>query len=182
EVYGLAAAELETVLREFGPVHAFGRSFPVMRIAGLEADFATTPDREFATAARRRDLTINAIGLDPLTGEILDPLGGRADLAARALRAADPRTFGSDPVRGLRVAQLAARFALEPDAELRALCASLDPSGLPGERVRIELDKVLLDASHPGRGLDLLRELEQLRVLPELGALAQRDAWERAKR
>jgi len=182
EVYGLSAAELGGVLREFGPVHAFGRSFPVMRVAGLEADFAPTPDREFATAARRRDLTINAIGLDPLTGEILDPLGGRVDLAARVLRAADPRTFGSDPVRGLRVVQLAARFALEPDAELRALCARLDLSGLPGERVKIELDKLLLAASQPGRGLELLRELDQLRVLPELGALAQRGAWERARR
>jgi tRNA nucleotidyltransferase (CCA-adding enzyme) len=182
EVFGLSAGELEAVLRQFGPVHAFGRSFAVMRIAGLEADFAPAPDREFAAAARRRDLTINAIGLDPLTDEVLDPLGGRADLAARVLRAADPRTFGSDPVRGLRVVQLAARFALEPDAELRALCAGLDLSGLPGERVKIELDKLLLDAPHPGRGLELLRELAQLRVLPELGALAQRDAWERAKR
>ena len=166
------------MLREFGAVHAFGRSFPVMRIAGLEADFTPSPkpSGDFAAAARRRDLTINAIGLDPLTGEMLDPLGGRADLAARVLRAADARTFGSDPLRGLRVVQLAARFALEPDAELRALCAGLDLSGLPGERVKVELDKLLLPAPQPSKGLELCVRLQMLRFFAELAALVARKA------
>ena len=179
---GSPPPQLEAVLRGFGAVHAFGRSFPVMRLAGLEADFTLPPDSapDFAAAARRRDLTINAIGLDPLTQEILDPLGGRADLEARVLRAADARTFGSDPLRALRVVQLAARFDLEPDTELRALCARLDLSGLPGERVKVELDKLLLQAPRPGRGLELLREMQLVRSFPELAALAQRDgAWAR---
>ena len=135
EVFDLAAAELEDVLRGFGEMHAFGRSFPVMRVAGREIDFSLARGSDFAEAARRRDLTIHAIGLDPLSGELLDPLGGRADLAARVLRAADPRTFGSDPLRGLRVMQVAARFAMEPDAELLALCRALDLADLPGERL-----------------------------------------------
>ena len=177
EVYGLIASELEAVLRGFGAVHAFGRSFPVMRIAGLDADFTLTPERDFAAAARRRDLTINAIGLDPLTGEILDPLGGRADLAARVLRAADAPTFASDPLRGLRVVQLAARFGLEPDAELRALCAALDLSGVPGERVKVELDKLLLQAPRPGHGLELLHSMRMHRFFPELASLVERGGW-----
>src|SRR4030095_16455622 len=109
---------LADALRGFGEVIAYGRSFPVMRVVGHEIDFALPrgehgpdPALDFAGAGRRRDLTIHAIGLDPLTGEILDPLGGRADLAARVLRAADPRTFGSDPLRGLRVMEIAARVA-----------------------------------------------------------------------
>jgi tRNA nucleotidyltransferase (CCA-adding enzyme) len=183
EVYGLSAAELEAVLSEFGAVHAFGRSFPVMRLAGLEADFALAPGPDFAVAARRRDLTINAIGLDPLTQEILDPLGGRGDLTARLLRAADARTFASDPLRGLRVVQLAARFALEPDTELRALCAHLDLSGLPGERVKVELDKLLLQAPQPGHGIELMRSMQMLRFFPELAALEERrGAWAHALR
>ena len=107
EVFGLSAPELAAALRGFGEVIEYGRSFPVMRVVGREIDFALPrgergpdPAIDFATAARRRDLTIDAIGLDPLTDEILDPLGGRADLAARVLRAADPSTFGSDPLRG----------------------------------------------------------------------------------
>src|SRR5439155_2069441 len=76
EVFGLTAPELESVLRGFGEVLAFGRSLPVMRVVGFEVDFSLARGADFAEAARRRDLTIHAIGLDPLSGEILDPLGG----------------------------------------------------------------------------------------------------------
>jgi tRNA nucleotidyltransferase (CCA-adding enzyme) len=187
EVFGLSAPELADALRGFGEVIAYGRSFPVMRVVGREIDFALPrgehgpdPAIDFPVAARRRDLTIDAIGLDPLTGEILDPLGGRADLAARVLRAADPRTFGSDPLRGLRVMQIAARFAMEPDAELVALCGALDLSDLPGERLRVEFDKLLLRAEQPSRGLEILRCTKLLRFFPELAALvgvAQDPTW-----
>jgi tRNA nucleotidyltransferase (CCA-adding enzyme) len=57
----------------------------------------------------RRDLTINAIAKDE-TGALIDPHGGRADLAARVLRHVSP-AFAEDPVRILRVARFAARFA-----------------------------------------------------------------------
>jgi len=187
EVFGLAATELAEVLRGFGEVRAYGRSFPVMRIARREIDFALPrgahgpdPAIDFAAAARRRDLTIHAIGLDPLTDEILDPLGGRGDLAARVLRAADPGSFGSDPLRGLRVMQIAARFAMAPDAELVALCRALDLSELPGERLRVEFDKLLLRADRPSRGLEVLRVTNLVRFFPELAALvgvAQDPAW-----
>ena len=181
EVFGLTAPELESVLRGFGEVLAFGRSFPVMRVVGLEIDFSLARGADFAEAARRRDLTIHAIGLDPLSGEILDPLGGRADLAARVLRAADARYFGSDPLRGLRVMQIAARFAMEPDAELVALCAALDLSDLPGERLRVEFDKLLLGAQQPSRGLEVLRRTHLLRFFPELAAPGG-DVWAHTER
>jgi tRNA nucleotidyltransferase (CCA-adding enzyme) len=176
EVFGLTAADLEAALRGFGEVHAFGRSFPVMRVAGRQIDFSVAPRSDFAEAARRRDLTIDAIGLDPLSGEILDPLGGRADLAARVLRAADPRTFGSDPLRGLRVMQVAARFAMEPDPELVALCRALDLAGLPGERLLVEFDKLLLRADQPSRGLEVLRRTGLARFFPELADPEGREA------
>ena len=168
EVFGLTAAELEDALRGFGDVRAFGRSFPVMRVVGREIDFSLARGLDFPEAARHRDLTIHAIGLEPLSGELIDPLGGRADLAARVLRAADPRTFGSDPLRGLRVMQIAARFAMEPDAELLALCRALDLAGLPGERVLIEFDKLLMRADQPSRGLDVLHRTDLARFFPDL--------------
>jgi tRNA nucleotidyltransferase (CCA-adding enzyme) len=171
EVFGLGADDLTRVLRGFGEVLEYGRAFPVLRVVGYEIDFSIAPVPDFADAARRRDLTIHAIGLDPLSGELLDPLGGRADLAARVLRAADSRTFGSDPLRGLRVAQVAARFAMEPDAELVGLCRALDLSQAPGERLRIEWDKLLLGAPQPSRGLAILRRTGLVRFFPELAAL-----------
>ncbi|NIR60671.1 MAG: polynucleotide adenylyltransferase, partial [Gammaproteobacteria bacterium] len=97
-------------------------------------DIAFDPGLDFTEASRRRDLTINSIGLDPLSGEILDPHGGRGDLDRRVLRATDARHFAEDPLRGLRAAQFAARLEMSPDAELTALCRRLDLSELAPER------------------------------------------------
>jgi tRNA nucleotidyltransferase (CCA-adding enzyme) len=185
EVLGLGADALREVLAGFGAVQTFGRAFAVMRVRSLAADFVlprlpagSPPD--FALAARGRDLTINAIGLDPLTGEILDPTGGRADIEARVLRAADATRFAEDPLRGLRVMQLAARLEMKPDAELVALCGGLDLTSLPGDRLRTEFDRLLLEAAHPSRGLALLEQTGMLRFFPELAALvgvAQDPEW-----
>ncbi len=67
------------------------------------------PSMTVAEAARRRDFTINAMAFDLSSGEIIDPFGGRADLAAGILRATDPELFVQDPLRALRAMQLLAR-------------------------------------------------------------------------
>jgi tRNA nucleotidyltransferase (CCA-adding enzyme) len=198
EIHGLRLPEVEAVLAGFGEVIAIGRSFGVLKIKGLEADFALPrrdskagrghrgfvvdldPDLGFPEAARRRDVTVNAMGFDPLTGEILDPWGGLDDLAARRLRAVDVELFGDDPLRALRVAQFAARFELEPDAELLALCAAMPLEELPGERIAGELEKLLLKARRPSIGLELMRRTGMLRIFPELGGMvgvAQDPEW-----
>ncbi len=189
EVYGLALAEVEAVLGRFGEVIAIGRAFGVLRVKGLDCDFSLPrrdnkvgaghrgfvveldPDLDFTTAARRRDLTINSIGFDIVSGETLDPHGGREDLAAGALRATDATHFSEDPLRALRVAQFAARFEMAPDEELRELCAQLDLSELPGERLQEEFRKLLLKGIKPSIGLEILRETELLRFFPELEAM-----------
>jgi tRNA nucleotidyltransferase (CCA-adding enzyme) len=125
----------------------------------------------FAEAARRRDLTMNAIGLDPLTLEYLDPHGGRRDLRDKRLRATDPVHFPEDPLRGLRVAGFAARFEMAPDEELKKLCSELDLSELSAERVFVELEKLLLRSEKPSIGFELLRETRLLRFFPEVEAL-----------
>lgn len=170
EVVGLAPEPLEALLGHFGRVHRVGRSFPVFKVSGLDADVSSAaPGQDFAAAARRRDLTLNAMAFDPLTGELLDPLGGRADWKRGVLRACDPERFGDDPVRGLRVAQLAARFALRPDAELLRLCRAQDLADVPSERIFAELRK-LLASDRPSVGLALLRDTDLLRFFPELTA------------
>lgn len=186
EVYGLPLDRLEAVLGTFGEVIAIGRAFGVLRIKGVEADFSIPrrdsktgrghrgflveldPTLEFAEAARRRDLTINSIGYDPLTGEILDPHGGRKDLEQGVLRATDPERFAEDSLRALRVAQFAARFEMEPDQELHRICAGLDLSDLAGERIFEELKKLLLKGRRPSVGFEFLRTTGLLRFFPEL--------------
>ena len=189
EVFGLDVARLESLLAGFGKVHAVGRAFGVFRVGDVDVDFslprrdskrgpghrgfdvAPDPWLDFEQAARRRDLTVNSIGIDPLTAEVLDPHGGRGDLERRVLRATDPARFPEDPLRGLRVAQLAARLEMAPDDELIALCRGLDLDELSGERVFEEFRKLLLRAAKPSLGFRVLEDTGLLRFFPELDAL-----------
>jgi tRNA nucleotidyltransferase (CCA-adding enzyme) len=166
-----------------------GKAFGVFRVKGIDADFslprrdskvrpghtgfdvAYDPGMSFAEASRRRDLTVNSIGLDPLTLEYLDPNGGRRDLREKRLRATDPVHFPEDPLRGLRVAWFAARFEMAPDEELKKLCSELDLSELSAERIFSELEKLLLRSEKPSIGFELLRETKLLRFFPEIAAL-----------
>jgi tRNA nucleotidyltransferase (CCA-adding enzyme) len=189
EVFGLTLEELEDVLRRFGEITHVGRAFGVLRVKGVDVDFSLPrtdskvgtghrgfdvtydPDMPFADAARRRDVTINSIGYDVLTGELLDPFGGRKDLDAKVLRATDPAHFSEDPLRALRVAGFAARFEMTPDAELERLCARLDLSELSVERILAELDKILLKAPFPSIAFEFLRTTNLLRFFPEIESM-----------
>ena len=189
EVFGLELDELQAILGRFGHVLTVGRAFGVLRLADLDVDFSlprrdskvgpghrgfdvdVDPTLDFAAAARRRDLTVNSMGLDLLTEEILDPYGGREDLERKVLRAVDPRTFPEDPVRGLRVAQLSARLLMHPDDELLALCRELDLSEVSPERILEEFRKLLLQGTRPSLGFAFLRECGLIRFFPELEAL-----------
>ena len=119
----------------------------------------------------RRDLTINAMARAE-DGRLIDPFGGALDLQAGVLRHVSP-AFAEDPVRLLRVARFAARFASftvasETMALLRALVASGEVDALVSERVWQELSRGLMEA-RPSRMWQLLRECGALtRLLPEL--------------
>jgi tRNA nucleotidyltransferase (CCA-adding enzyme) len=188
EVYGVAAGALRDVASQFGRVETVGESFAVYKVAGIDVSLPRReskagrghkgflvegdPNLSPAEAARRRDFTINAMLQDPLTGEILDPWNGAADLQARRLRVVDPATFGDDSLRVLRALQFAARFDLRVDEATRALCRSIDLSDLPAERVWGEMEKLLLQAPRPSIGLALALDLLVVeRIWPELEAL-----------
>ena len=143
EVFGLDVARLEALLAGFGRVHAIGRAFGVLHVAGIDVDFslprrdskrgpghrgfdvAPDPSLDFAEAARRRDLAVNSIGIDPLTGEVLDPHRGRRDLERRVLRATDAERFPEDPAA--RPAGRPARGAPRNDAGRGARGVVPDP-------------------------------------------------------
>jgi tRNA nucleotidyltransferase (CCA-adding enzyme) len=123
-------------------------------------------------AARRRDFTINAIAWDPFDDEYLDPCNGRADLERRLLRVVDPATFGDDSLRVLRALQFTARFELRVDDATKRICRDTALDDLPAERIWGEMEKLLLEAQRPSRGLDLALELGVVdQLFPELRAL-----------
>jgi tRNA nucleotidyltransferase (CCA-adding enzyme) len=188
EVFGIAAAELPTLLSTFGKVEPVGQSFPVYKIGTIDIGLPRReskagrghkgfivegdPSMSIEEAARRRDFTINAISWDPLSDEYIDPVHGRDDLQRRVLRVVDRDTFGDDSLRVLRALQFAARFELTLADETRALCRSIPLDDLPPERVWGEIEKLLLLAARPSIGFQLALELGVVdRLFPELKAL-----------
>jgi tRNA nucleotidyltransferase (CCA-adding enzyme) len=199
EVFGLPADALRSTLERLGKVDEVGRSFGVykLRARGSSEEFDVSiprrdskvgpghrgiqvdgdPHMPIREAARRRDLTINAVMVDLATGRIEDPWGGMADLQARVLRAVDGDTFLEDPLRALRVVQFAARLGFDADASLIALCRTAALDELPPERIQGEWAKLLLQASEPSRGMKVAREAAIFpRVFPELEDAPATDA------
>ena len=134
----------------------------------------------------RRDFTVNAMAMTLPGRALVDPYGGRADLARGVLRTpgTPEDSFSDDPLRMLRAARFAAQLDFEVDpAVVAAMTDMADRIEIvSAERVRDELVKLLMSA-HPRRGLTLLvgTGLAE-RVLPELPALAlERDEHHRHK-
>ena len=171
-----------------------GREFPVFLHPETHEEYAlarlerkTAPGyrgfvTEFSPAVtleedlRRRDLTVNAMA-ENLGGEIIDPYGGRRDLEARLLRHVST-AFVEDPVRVLRVARFAARYAAlgfrvaEETLELmRRMSESGELDALVPERVWQETERALAE-SRPEIFFETLRACGALAVIfPELAAL-----------
>ena len=188
-VVGSTPAELESM--GYRPV---GKDFPVFlhpdtgeeyalarterkTAAGYHGfSFNTSPDVTLEEDLRRRDLTINAMARDA-DGTLIDPYGGRDDLEKRVLKHVSD-AFAEDPVRVLRVAKFAARFAalgFEVADETMALMRSMVDNGevdaLVPDRVWKETEAALRGPSSR-RFFETLRDCGALaRVYPEVDAL-----------
>ena len=138
--------------------------------------FSTDPSVTLEEDLERRDLTINAMAEDG-EGGLVDPFGGARDIEARVLRHVSP-AFAEDPVRVLRVARFAARYAPlgfriadETLALMRRMVDDGEVEHLVAERVWAETRKALAEPA-PSAFLKSLRACSALRVLfPEVDAL-----------
>ena len=157
EEYALARTERKT-----GPGY-HGFVFDTASGVTLEQDLA------------RRDITINSIAQDS-NGRLIDPFGGQSDLAHKVLRHTGS-AFAEDPVRVLRVARFAARFADFSVADttlqlMQDMVAQGEVDALVPERVWQELAKGLM-ATQPSRMIHLLKQTGALRrLVPALDAMA----------
>jgi tRNA nucleotidyltransferase (CCA-adding enzyme) len=193
EVFGVSYEHLARALSRWGRIDLVGRSFGVVKLttgSGKDFDF-TIPRRDSKIApghkgfqitfdelitpreaAERRDFTINALMFDPRTEQVLDFVGGTADLRNRILRHVGP-AFVEDPLRVLRGMQFAARFGLTAAPETIALCRQIK-SGyreLAVERVREEWFKWAGKSVVPSAGLRFLADSEWVEHFPEIRAL-----------
>ena len=188
ECFGISAPDLQAALGRRFDLDFVGASFGVLKLKRLDIDVAL-PRREtklglghrafemehdptltLEEASARRDFTVNAIYLDPLTDEVLDPWNGRADLDRRILRHVSPH-FSEDPLRVLRGMQFVARFGLEPAPETIAVCRGMTPEGLAAERLMEEWAKLLVKGVKISKGLGFLRAVGWTKYYPELERL-----------
>lgn len=147
-------------------------ALPAVAPAGIDADLA------------RRDFTVNALAM-PLSGpgDLLDPFGGAADLAAGTLRALHDRSFIDDPTRAIRAARYAARLGLKPDPRTRQLLVATDLGAVSADRRDAELARLAAEPE-AAAGFRLLAAwgvlrpgAEALGLIEEIDAAAGRAPW-----
>jgi poly(A) polymerase len=171
------AAARELAMEVRGPVfrlsEAFGAWRVVDRAAGRVFDFAPLQGETIEDDLRRRDFTVNAMARPREGGDLIDPLGGRADLESRTLRVVGPGTYESDPLRPLRLARFVAELGFRPDPETERLTAAAAGrvAEASGERIFAELRRLVV-ADGAVEGLAIADRLGLLHaVLPELSDL-----------
>ncbi|HEY8314053.1 MAG TPA: HD domain-containing protein [Candidatus Baltobacteraceae bacterium] len=190
-VVGVSFANLESALARLGRVDLVGASFAVIKLTvdGETVDVALprrersvgVGHRDFDVASgpavrldedlARRDFRMNMIARGVPSGALIDPYGGQADIRARRIDVLTAATFKEDPLRLLRAAQFAARFAYGVSDAARAAMTEAAPlaRSVSGERIAEELTKLFVRAERPSTGLELLRETGVLAHLwPEM--------------
>jgi len=141
----------------------------------IELDFACLRGDSLDEDLHDRDFTINTLALPadlttPTVEDIIDPLGGQADLSAQLVRATGPQAIIKDPIRGLRAVRQAAQlgFDIEPQTQELIQAAADQLATISAERIRDELFRTLV-APRPDQSLRTLDRLDLLEhVLPEL--------------
>lgn len=220
-VRGVSLDDLSALLATLGEVNLVGRSFGVLKFrpadsaeevdiawprterAGMSGgyrDFSVQADADLPIDVdlARRDFTVNAMAYDLANGELVDPHGGLADLAARSIRAVGDPTlrFAEDHSRMLRAVRFACQLGFDVGPETwDALCRRMphiDDLRDDGERVvpyeTVAKELVKAFAAMPSRAAELLQKSGALfRVIPELVPLsscaqdadhhAEGDAW-----
>ena len=188
EVQGLSLDQLKSALSLKYECLEVGKAFGVLKLRGLPAELSlprtetktgtghkgfsieVDPHLPFERSCQRRDFTLNAIGLDPLSGEVLDPVNGTADTQERILRHVGP-AFSEDPLRVLRGMQFIARFNLSPHSQTLELCSTIPIENLPSERLFEEWKKLILQGVNLSTGLSFLKDTDWIHHFPELYAL-----------
>lgn len=189
EVYGVKPAKLREILDSIGEANVVGEAFAVYKI-GDDLDVSIPrrerkvssghrgfvvegdPEMSFEEACSRRDITVNSILKDILTGEIVDPFDGQGDIGRKVLRMVSRETFAEDSLRVMRACQFAARFEFDIEPETVEVCKQIKVTDLPKERIWGEFEKLLLKPRRPSIGLKWLYVLGVVdQIFPEMASL-----------
>ena len=195
EVFGITQDQLVQTTEQAGiKIELVGRAFPVYKVSGYNIDisfpriesktgpghadfkFESYPNMNFASACLRRDLTINAIGYDWATDELLDPWHGLQDIRDKRLHLVSEQ-FVEDALRVLRVFKFIARLGFRPSNKLVNFCAGMrdELKGYARERILPEWNDFILKGKpeHIRQALDFLDVVGVLQDYPELAGMKE---------
>ena len=180
-VRGIELNELVKILEKYGRTDLVGKSFGVIKFTpngGKTVDIAI-PRREHSTGwghrdfvvntdpnvrveddLVRRDYTMNSIALNMNNMLVVDPLGGESDIEQKLLRVNKIESFKEDPLRMIRGVQFLCRFKLKIENGTRDLMEKESHmiTTVCGERLKEELNKMLLLSDKPGDGFIFMHE------------------------
>lgn len=180
EDYSVTGISFEEFQRLFPDAIVRGKDFPVFSIDGKEFaiarkerkigighnNFDIEVDKKITIEEdlERRDITINAIAKEVLTGKVIDPFGGIKDLEHKTIRAVSNH-FAEDPLRVYRVARFACQFGFEVECHTLEMMQNLrnELLSLSVERVYIELSKALI-TDKPSIFFNVLKEANVLDI------------------
>lgn len=172
EIHGLTQQKLIEILSSLGEVLTMGASFGILGLKRYTLDIVMPRSLKTGEidpfigereAARRRDFTMNALMQDVLTGEVLDFFGGIYDINKKVIRLVDVGTFLLDPLRVLRAARFSALFqGFEIENFTSAVCSSANITGVAGERIFSEVEKVMTKSDAPSVFFDELEKMKHL--------------------
>ena len=166
EVFGLSEEVLEEILKKYGNFKKVGNFEIYLLNNSVEISLnnkiwsESTNEEVLQESAKRRDLSINAIYFDPISGKIYDPMKGTKDIKDRLLRNCDDNTFMDDPVRILRVAYFYEKYGFEVKEELKELIKLNSEKILEvvEERIVTEFEKIL-SLKNPSKAFLFLKEM-----------------------
>lgn len=176
--YCVTGISKEKFLELFPKAKILGKSFEVFEISHMQFALARKETKsgkghkefEIETGKKitieedlaRRDITINAIAKDVLTGEIIDPFNGRKDIENKKIRKVSD-AFSEDPLRVYRVARIAAQTEFEVEEETLKQMEGLKEEllTLSKERIFVELKKAL-ETKKPSIFFNVLRKANVL--------------------
>jgi tRNA nucleotidyltransferase (CCA-adding enzyme) len=176
EVHGITESTLENILSNHGRPVSCGKSFDVIkqRIEDIDYDFSfeNIPGSErldLEELSSRRDLTINSMMYNLVTGELYDGHNGIKDLDEGIIRHVSDK-FIDDPLRVLRIMQLLPRKGKVVHEDTLELCRN-NIKGFDNifkERIYEEFNKLLLKPKKPSMGIQFLYDSDWIKCFPDL--------------
>lgn len=183
-VFNVEKEDLLSILRQYADIDMSGQGFGVFSMHGHNIDVSlprtetkvgdhyndfkveVNQNMDIKLANIRRDFKMNAIMMDIITNQIIDPFDGQEDLRCHLISHIDDKRFIEDPLRVIRASRFRSQLSFDISKDTLILCEGMPLDKLPKSKLKKELDKVLL-SNHPEFFFETLYAINHLNDLFE---------------